>query len=74
MVQDLWYKAFGLDLNKWHNTHLWFDPGAFSCRLWRHWGFALPSGKGKRTTEIVLIPGLDLVCNGFISVLSLGYK
>jgi hypothetical protein len=25
--------AFSME---WHNFHLWFDPGAFSCRLWRH--------------------------------------
>ena len=38
-----------------HNTHLWLDPGAFSCRLWRHWVFVLPSGKDKKTIKIVLI-------------------
>jgi len=38
-----------------HNTHLWFVPGAFSCRLWRHWVFVLPSGKDKITTKIVSI-------------------
>jgi len=31
-----------------HTTHLWFDPGALMCRLWRHGGFVLPSGKDKR--------------------------
>jgi len=34
-----------------HNTHLWFDPGDFICRLWRHWVFVLPSGKDKRTKK-----------------------
>jgi hypothetical protein len=51
-----------------HNTDRWFVPGAFSCRLWRHWVFVLPSppaspererwragGKDKRTTKILLM-------------------
>jgi len=28
---------------EWHNADLWFDPGDFICRLWRHWIFVLPS-------------------------------
>jgi hypothetical protein len=26
-----------------HITYLWLYSGAFSCRLWRHWVFVLPS-------------------------------
>jgi hypothetical protein len=35
--------------------NLWFEPVLLICRLWRHVGFALPSGKGKRTTKIMAI-------------------
>jgi len=30
-----------------HNTHLWFDTGAYSCRLWRHWVLSFRPGRKK---------------------------
>ena len=38
------------------NTHLWFDTGAFMCRLRRLGVFVLPSGKDKRRKNIMAIP------------------
>jgi hypothetical protein len=36
-----------------HATHVYFDAGPLICRLWRHGGFVLPSGKDKRTIKII---------------------